>query len=147
MESLIPPENAAKTSAETINRHIGWSLATRRRALGLSQPALADASDLSNRQIRDYERGATPIAVDQLFALARVMEMPLSNFFEELPQLSPQPFARADRITVSDPQAAELTRAFLSIDDHDLRDRVVDLMRDLSAEFLLAGHNGPRPIN
>ena len=75
------------------------------------------------------------------------MEMPLSSFFEELPQLSPQPFARADRITVSDPQAAELTRAFLSIDDHDLRDRVVDLMRDLSAEFLLAGHYGPRPIN
>ena len=72
--------------------------------------------------------------------------MPLSSFFEELPQPSPQPFARADRITVSDPQAAELTRAFLSIDDHDLRDRVVDLMRDLSAEFLLAEHNGPPPL-
>ena len=108
---------------------------------------LADASDLSHRQIRDYERGATPVAVNQLSALARVMEMPLSSFFEELPQPSPQPFARADRITVSDPRAAELTRAFLSIDDHDLRDRVVDLMRDLSAEFLLAGHNGLRPIN
>lgn len=62
MESLIPPENAAKTSAETINRHIGWCLATRRRALGLSQRELADASDLSHRQIRDYERVATPIA-------------------------------------------------------------------------------------
>ena len=80
MESLIPPENAAKTSAETINRHIGWCLATRRRALGLSQRELADASDLSHRQIRDYERGATPIAVDQLFVLARVMELPLSIF-------------------------------------------------------------------
>ena len=75
------------------------------------------------------------------------MEMPLSSFFEELPQPSPQPFVWPDLITVNDPQAAELTRAFLSIDDHDLRDRVVDLMRDLSAEFLLAGHNGPRPIN
>ncbi|MEC9177172.1 MAG: helix-turn-helix transcriptional regulator [Pseudomonadota bacterium] len=85
MESLIPPENAAKTSAETINRHIGWCLAARRRALGLSQRELADASDLSHRQIRDYGRGATPIAVDQLFALARVMEMPLSSFFGELP--------------------------------------------------------------
>ena len=147
MESLLPPQKPAKTSAETINRHIGWSLATRRRALGLSQRELAEASDLSQRQIRDYEQGATPINVDHLFALARAMETPLSSFFEELPQPAPQPFARADRITVSDPQAAELTRAFLSIDDHDLRDRVVDLMRDLSEEFLLAGHNGPRPIN
>ena len=73
--------------------------------------------------------------------------MPLSSFFEELPQPSPQPLHGLIEITVSDPQAAALTRAFLSIDDHDLRDRVVDLMRDLSAEFLLAGHNGPRPIN
>ncbi|MEE3048269.1 MAG: hypothetical protein VX373_02990, partial [Pseudomonadota bacterium] len=46
-----------------------------------------------------------------------------------------------DRITVSDPQAAELTRAFLSINDHDLRDRVVKLIRALSAEFLLAGQS------
>ncbi|MGB1007437.1 MAG: helix-turn-helix domain-containing protein, partial [Thalassobaculaceae bacterium] len=116
MESLLPPQKPAKTSAETINRHIGWSLATRRRALGLSQRELAEASDLSQRQIRDYEQGATPINVDHLFALARAMETPLSSFFEELPQPAPQPFARADRITVSDPQAAELTRAFLSID-------------------------------
>ncbi|MEC7123522.1 MAG: hypothetical protein VXX13_11060, partial [Pseudomonadota bacterium] len=141
MESLIPPENAAKTSAETINRHIGWCLATRRRALGLSQCELADASDLSHRQFRDYERGATPIAVDQLFGLAWVMEMPLSSFFEELPQPSPQPFVWPDLITVNDPQAAELTRAFLSINDHDLRDRVVKLIRALSAEFLLAGQS------
>ena len=61
------------------------------------------------------------------------MEMSLSSFFDELPQPSPQPFARADQMTVNDPQAAELTRAFLSIDDHDLHDRVVELMRDLSA--------------
>ena len=73
--------------------------------------------------------------------------MLLSSFFEELPQPSPQPFAWADQITVNDPQAAELAHAFLSIDDYDLRERVIDLMRDLSAEFLLAGHNGPRPIN
>ena len=91
MESLIPPENAAKTSAETINRLIGWCLATRRRALGLSQRELADASDLSHRQIRDYQRGATPIAVDQLSALARVMEMPLSSFSKNFhsPRRSP----------------------------------------------------------
>ena len=66
------------------------------------------------------------------------MEMPLSSFFEELPQPSPQPFARADQITVNDPQLAELTRASLSINDYDLRARVVDLIRDLSAQFLLA---------
>ncbi len=73
--------------------------------------------------------------------------MSLSSFFDELPQPSPQPFARADQMTVNDPQAAELTRAFLSIDDHDLHDRVVELMRDLSAEFLLAGHNQRDPNN
>ena len=56
--------------------------------------------------------------------------MSLGSFFDELPQPSPQPFARADQMTVNDPQAAELTRAFLSIDDHDLHDRVVELMRD-----------------
>ena len=43
-------------------------------------------------------------------------------------------------MTVNDPQAAELTRAFLSNDDHDLRDQVVELIRDLSSVFLLAGH-------
>ena len=49
MGSLIPSENAAKTSAEFINCYIGCCLATRRRGLGFSQRELDDASDLGHR--------------------------------------------------------------------------------------------------
>ena len=49
MGSLIPSENAAKTSVESINRHIGCCLATRRRALGFTQREVDDASDLGHR--------------------------------------------------------------------------------------------------
>ena len=76
-----------------------------------------------------------------------MMEIPLSSFLEKLPQRAPQPFPWADQITVSDPKAAELTNAFCGIDGHELREWVVNLIRDLSAEFVLAGHNGPQPIN
>lgn len=45
----------------------------RRQALGLTQPELADLAEVSERLIRDLERGRLTVRIDKLLALLEVL--------------------------------------------------------------------------
>ena len=48
----------------------------------MSQAALAELVGITFQQIQKYEKGANRIAASRLFAIARVLEVPLTSFFE-----------------------------------------------------------------
>ncbi len=54
------------------------------RSSGMSQEKLAEAIGLTFQQMQKYERGGNRVGSSRLFDLARVLDVPISYFFEEM---------------------------------------------------------------
>ena len=63
---------------------IGARMRTRRRQIGLSQAELAERLGVSFQQVQKYERGANRIGASRLFDLSRVLDVPVSFFFDDM---------------------------------------------------------------
>ena len=55
-----------------------------RAMLGLSLEQLADAVEISPKQMRAYEAGAR-LGASTLFAIAKILNQPIDYFYEGLP--------------------------------------------------------------
>ena len=73
----------AKT--HTVDIHVGARMRQRRTLLGMTQSKLADAVGLTFQQIQKYERGSNRIGSSRLYEFAKVLNVPVSHFFEEMP--------------------------------------------------------------
>ena len=125
-----------------IDVHVGTRVRLRRTLLGMSQEKLGEALGLTFQQVQKYERGANRIGASRLFDLCRVLEVPVSYFFEEMGDdvqaASPRHMVRA---TQDPPEMAgsvmarretlELVRAYYRIGDPELRRHVYDLAKAL----------------
>ena len=58
-------------------------LRLRRNMLGLSQEKLGEAIGLTFQQVQKYERGANRIGASRLHELCRVLDVPMSFFFDD----------------------------------------------------------------
>ncbi len=63
---------------------LGRAIRHRRRMLELTLQDLANACDVSFQQIHKYESGVCSLAASQLWAIAQVLEVPVSYFYESL---------------------------------------------------------------
>lgn len=110
--------------------------------LGLSQEKLGDAVGLTFQQIQKYERGANRIGASRLFQLSRVLDVPVSFFFDDAPIAvdSKDKGRRANGDAAGtgasqsgDPlvaqETADLVDAYYNITDLNLRKRVYDLTK------------------
>ena len=96
------------------------------------------------QQVQKYERGANRIVASRLYELARVLDVPVSYFFDDLSAKAANdianqnvgPHEAAQDSTAHDVMAEretlELVRAYYSIDDEKVRRRAFDLLRSLS---------------
>ncbi|MGH7185694.1 MAG: helix-turn-helix domain-containing protein [Pseudomonadota bacterium] len=127
-----------------IDIHVGSRVRLRRTLLGMSQEKLGEAIGLTFQQVQKYERGANRIGSSRLFDLARVLDVPISYFFEEM---SPDTAARTpSRIKglgeartqpiAQDPmvkrETLELVRAYYRIGDGSIRKRLFELTKSLA---------------
>jgi len=120
----------------------------RRTLLGMSQEKLGEAIGLTFQQVQKYERGANRIGASRLFDLARVLDVPVSYFFDDMSDavqnlspvnvikgsvgLSEEPAAfEADPMTKR--ETLELVRAYYNITDPQVRKRVYELAKALAA--------------
>jgi len=128
-----------------IDVHVGARMRLRRTLLGLSQEKLGELIGLTFQQIQKYERGANRVSCSRLFDLSRALEIPISYFFEDMPEevqnLSPVQMGREppqDDLPAAetDPrlrrETLELVRNYYSISDPDVRRRIYDLAKALS---------------
>ena len=67
-----------------VDRHVGQRLRIRRRALGMSQMALASRLGVSFQQVQKYERGTNRLSASTLHAAAVALETPVAGFFAGL---------------------------------------------------------------
>lgn len=151
MADEMPKKRAARRGGKPnpIDIHVGGRVRLRRMLLGFSQEKLGDALGLTFQQVQKYERGANRIGASRLFDLSRVLDVPVSFFFDDMPEEkggdgSAQPAvpglapANGDdaRDGGSDPMARretlELVRAYYRISDANVRKRVFDLAKALA---------------
>jgi len=52
--------------------------------LGMSQEKLGDAIGLTFQQVQKYERGANRVGASRLYDLSRVLDVPVSFFFDDI---------------------------------------------------------------
>ncbi len=76
---------------QQIDQYVGARLRLRRKLLGHSQKYLGQAIGLTFQQIQKYERGKSRIPASRLWALGRVMRVPVSYFFDGLTENAPFP--------------------------------------------------------
>lgn len=119
--------------AHPVDLYVGARLRIRRKVLGLSQTQLADALGITFQQIQKYERGANRISASKLYEAARLLQSPVSYFFEGLDETAQNGLddGFAQRMTqfVATPEGLELAGLFPRLNDRRLRRRVVDLVK------------------
>jgi len=128
-----------------IDAHVGKRLRLRRTLMGWSQEKLGAAIGLTFQQIQKYEKGANRISCSRLYDFARLLEVPTSYFFDDLPAehaSASKPGASVPAANVMDAaQAAasdrprrdtlELVRAFEHLANKELRHSVLKLVQSM----------------
>src|ERR1700728_1633399 len=78
------PTRRAGGRTQEIDRHVGARGRERRIMLGFTQQQLADLIGVTYQQAHKYERGINRISAGRLFEIARVLSVPVSEFFDGL---------------------------------------------------------------
>src|SRR3954465_15048046 len=125
-----------------IDVHVGTRIRLRRTLLGMSQERLGEALGLTFQQVQKYERGVNRVGASRLFDLSRVLDVPISFFFDDMPDSLAANFVglpsrrsaggadQSDSFaddTLSRRETLELVRAYYRITDPSVRKRVFDL--------------------
>src|SRR6185369_12229274 len=77
-------DDDANAKPNPIDVHVGSRVRLRRTLLGMSQEKLGEAIGLTFQQVQKYERGANRIGASRLWDLSRVLNCPVSYFYEEM---------------------------------------------------------------
>jgi transcriptional regulator with XRE-family HTH domain len=128
-----------------IDVHVGGRVRLRRTLLGMSQEKLGEALGLTFQQVQKYERGVNRIGASRLFDLARVLDVPIGFFFDDMPDALGGNTGAARRAlgfadaqdsfeddTLHRRETLELVRAYYRITDPSVRKRVFELVKSLT---------------
>lgn len=128
-----------------IDVHVGTRVRLRRTLLGMSQEKLGEALGLTFQQVQKYERGVNRIGASRLFDLARVLDVPIGFFFDDMPDAMGGSGALRARLggfaeqqegfeddTLHKRETLELVRAYYRITEPAVRKRVFDLIKSLA---------------
>jgi len=126
--------------------HVGSRIRLRRTLLGMSQERLGEALGLTFQQVQKYERGVNRVGASRLFDLSRVLDVPISFFFDDMPDSVASNYSAGSARraagfseshdgfgddTLNRRETLELVRAYYRITDPAVRKRVFDLIKSM----------------
>jgi len=121
-----------------VDAHVGARLRLRRTLMGMSQEKLGDAVGLTFQQIQKYEKGANRIGASRLYEFSRILDVPPSFFFDDMPQhlaTTPKLVPDGDEAEASGSdqlarrETLELVRAYYKIAEPAVRKRLFELVK------------------
>ena len=133
-----------------IDVHVGNRIRLRRTLLGLSQEKLANLLGLTFQQVQKYERGMNRVGASRLWDIGKVLEVPISFFYEDMgrevanqsprmfsiPDGKPMCFAEDSTEFDSDPmhrqETIELVKAYYKIANRKAAKHMFDLIVTMS---------------
>jgi transcriptional regulator with XRE-family HTH domain len=143
-EPVVKSDRESRPSP--IDIHVGTRIRLRRTLLGMSQERLGEALGLTFQQVQKYERGVNRVGASRLFDLSRVLDVPISFFFDDLPESLAGTYGSHlnrrgtgfsemhDGFTddaLNRRETLELVRAYYRITDPAVRKRVFDLIKSM----------------
>lgn len=129
-----------KKKPNPIDIHVGGRIRLRRNMLGMSQEKLGEQLGITFQQIQKYEKGTNRVGASRLQAIASILEVSPSFFFEDVPGHSGPAGLAEDNQTsyvvdfLSSAEGLQLNRAFVRIGDPKVRRKIIDLVRTLADE-------------
>ena len=143
-DSVAAPAGAEGPSP--VDVHVGARIKLRRALLGLSQEKLGEALGLTFQQVQKYERGANRVSASRLHDIARVLDVPISFFFDDLKRAGAADGAPGRGFGFAEQQEAfglspdvlerketiDLVGAYWRIADPAQRRRVLDLVKGMA---------------
>jgi transcriptional regulator with XRE-family HTH domain len=157
-KALLPPRLRIVPRFHPVDIHVGIRLRQRRNLAGSSQSKLGESVRLTFQQIQKYESGASRISSSRLYEFAKVLNVPVSYFFDEMPSnaLSGRPMSgrgregfgeagspfRGEKDPLIRRETLELVRAYNQIEEERVRDSIFATVKALGEEShakLLAG--------
>ena len=128
-----------------VDTHVGARMRQRRTLLGMSQTKLGDSVGLTFQQVQKYERGSNRIGSSRLYEFAKVLDVPVSYFFDEMPAnaLAGRPMSGRGRKGFGetgtpfeqekDPlikrETLELVRAYYKVREPRVRKRIFEMVK------------------
>jgi transcriptional regulator with XRE-family HTH domain len=143
-EPVVKADRESRPSP--IDIHVGSRIRLRRTLLGMSQERLGEALGLTFQQVQKYERGVNRVGASRLFDLSRVLDVPISFFFDDLPESLAGTYGSHlnrrgtgfsemhDGFTddaLNRRETLELVRAYYRITEPAVRKRVFDLIKSM----------------
>jgi transcriptional regulator with XRE-family HTH domain len=144
IEQIVGSEREGRPSP--IDVHVGTRIRLRRTLLGMSQERLGEALGLTFQQVQKYERGVNRVGASRLFDLSRVLDVPISFFFDDMPDSLTTSFGLPTNRRATTPsqtaeglgdeplnrrETLELVRAYYRITDPAIRKRVFELIKSM----------------
>jgi transcriptional regulator with XRE-family HTH domain len=127
-----------------VDAHVGSRVRLRRTMLGMSQEKLGQAIGLTFQQVQKYERGTNRIGSSRLYELSKVLDVPVSFFFDDMsPEIEASVGVRGPIYTdetgpeyeadaLAKRETLELVRAYYRIRNAKVRKRVFELTKSLA---------------
>ena len=148
-------ENAERSDREShpsaIDVHVGSRIRLRRTLLGMSQERLGSALGLTFQQVQKYERGANRVGASRLFDISRILDVPISYFFDDMPDwlaVTPpsgprgrsygfaeqqEPFNAGLDEHLYSRETFDLVRSYYRISDPAVRGRLLELVKSMAS--------------
>ncbi len=125
-----------KIKPDPVDVHVGSRVRLRRTLLGMSQEKIGNALNLTFQQIQKYERGANRIGSSRLYHLSKILDVPVSFFFDDMTPVKAKGMAENTKQsfeveTLSRRETLELVRAYYKISDPVVRKKLFDLVKAL----------------
>ena len=129
-----------------VDIHVGRRIRLRRTLMGMSQEKLGTAVTLTFQQIQKYESGANRVGSSRLFQFSKVLSVPVSFFFDDMPQeVSGAPAGlREDTVPFNDDimtkrESLNLVRHYYRLPNERIRKHVRDLLAELARSDPISG--------
>jgi transcriptional regulator with XRE-family HTH domain len=129
--------------ANPVDAEVGRRIKLQRLSVGWSQTELGKKIGVTFQQVQKYERGQTRVGASRLTQIAKVLNVPVGEFFETAkPSSKRQSFAQSPLDLLSQPLALKLLQLFSEITDRDMRQTIVQLVEIITRSCQAGTPNG-----
>ena len=122
-----------------IDVHVGMRVHIRRTMRGMSQSKLGEALNVTFQQVQKYEKGKNRISASRLYQISQTLDVPISYFFDELPDNISGPKAPGlakgggfEGDPLAKQETLQLVNAYYRLPSLELRNSVRKLVKALA---------------
>lgn len=138
---------AKESTPNPVDIYVGERLRSRRSLLKISQEKLADAVGITFQQVQKYERGTNRVSASRLWQFSRVLNVPISYFFENFSEKGRGKAALAglsdndqegfsmDDDLLQRRETLALVREYYSIPDEKMRKDLLKMIKTMAASM------------